>query len=186
MAKASLVIRPGSMALSFFLIELFGFFFLSLDVENYDPAQLWPLKFGALWAVILTCLLRLLPAKAARIGYGIVYFLAAVYAGFQTGYYVLFSEMMWLSDFRYTSEGSDYFTVLFSYPGSWWVGIIGMIGIGVLMLWKFPSWKGKWSGAVVALALAVLASVQTSRLPEKVFAQDSDIRYAGSDYGRMQ
>ena len=71
------------MAASFFFIELFGFFFLSLDAENYDPAQLWPLAFGGLWAAIITCLLRLLPAKAARIGYGIVYFLAAVYAGFR-------------------------------------------------------------------------------------------------------
>lgn len=180
------LLRLVLMAASFFFIELFGFFFLSLDAENYDPAQLWPLAFGGLWAVIITCLLRLLPAKAARIGYGIVYFLAAVYAGFQTGYYVLFSEMMWLSDFRYASEGADYFTVLFSYPLSWWIGIFGMIGIGVLMLWKFPTWKLKWSSGVLALVLAVAASVGASALPEQVFVHDSDIRYAGSDYGRMQ
>ena len=178
--------RLALVALSFFLIELFGFFFLSLDVENYDSAQLWPLAFGGLWAVGLTALLRLLPAKAARIGYGILYFLAAVYAGFQTGYYVLFSEMMWLSDFRYASEGSDYFTVLFSYPASWWLGILGMIGIGALLLWKFPTWKTRWSGAVLALVLAVACGFQTGKLPEKVFVHDSDIRYAGSDYGRMQ
>ena len=51
---------------SFFLIELFGFFFLALDGGTVETDQLWPLAVGALWAVGLTAFLRLLPAKAAR------------------------------------------------------------------------------------------------------------------------
>ena len=172
--------------LSFFFIELFGFFFLSLDRGNFETVQLWPLAFGGLWAALLACLLRLLPAKAARIGYGIVYFLAAVYAGFQTGYFYLFSEMMWLSDFRYASEGADYFTVLFSYPAGWWIGILSMIAIGAGLLWKFPRWENRWGSGILAVAIAFAAAVGSAALPEAVFVHDGEIRYAGSDYGRMQ
>ena len=63
--------------LSFFLVEVFAFFFLSLNTEEFRPAQLWPLAFGALWAAILSGFVRLLPAKAGRVAYGILYFIAA-------------------------------------------------------------------------------------------------------------
>ncbi len=171
--------------LSFFYIELFGFFFLSLT-EEFEAAQLWPLAFGGLWAVILSGLLRLLPAKWARIAYGISYFFCAVYAGFQTGYYNLFSGMMWLSDFRYASEGADYFSVLFSYPVGWWLGILAMIAIGAVLLWKFPKWEMRPVPMILAAALTVAAAVGTSALPEAVFAHDKTIQYARSDYGRAQ
>jgi len=171
--------------LSFFYIELFAWYFLSRSGE-FDPAQLWPLAFGGLWAVILPCLLRLLPVKWGRIGYGVSYFFAAVYAGFQTGYYILFSGMMWLSDFRYASEGADYASVLFSYPLLWWLGIAVMIGFGVLVLWKFPKWEMGWGRNAIAALLAAAAITGSVLLPEAVFAHDKEIQYAGSDYGRMQ
>jgi len=171
--------------LSFFYIELFGFFFLSMT-KDFSAAQLWPVAFGALWAVLLSGLLRLLPAKVSRIAYGIVYFACAVYAGFQTGYFILFSEMMWLSDFRYASEGADYFTVLFSYPMGWWIGILVMIAIGVGLLWKFPKWRGGGAPALIGAVLAVCATVGALMLPKAVFAHDKTIQYAKSDYGRAQ
>ncbi|WP_455604449.1 hypothetical protein, partial [Cellulosimicrobium funkei] len=90
--------------------------------------------------------------------YGVMYFFAAVYAGFQTGYYILFSEMMWLSDFRYASEGASYASVLFTYPMGWWLGIFAMIGIGVLILWKFPKWKLQWAPNILAAVLVLLAN----------------------------
>ena len=173
-------------ALSFFYIELFAFFFLSLDAGNFEPAQLWPLAFGGLWAVILSGLLRLFPWKWSRALYGAVYFFSAVYAGFQTGYYVLFSQMMWLSDFRYAAEGADYADVLLSYPPLWWLGIVAMIVLGLLVLWHFPRWhKGTWPKALAAV-LAAAAAVGAFVLPEAVFVHDSSIRYAVSDYGRSQ
>ena len=171
--------------LSFFYIELFGFFFLSLTGE-FETAQLWPLAFGGIWAVILSCLLRLFPAKWSRIGYGVLYFGSAVYAGFQTGYYNLFSGMMWLSDFRYAAEGSDYVTVLFSYPALWWIGILVMIAVGGVLLWKFPKWDMKPAPMIFAVVLAVTAVVGAVKLPEAVFAHDKEIQYARSDYGRAQ
>ena len=126
--------------LSFFLTEVFAFFFLSLDTEDFQWAQLWPLAFGALWAAILSGIVRLFPVKIGRVVYGILYFATAVYAAVETGYFYLFSEMMWLSDFRYASEGSDYFSVLLSYPAGWWLGLAALTAQGVLMLRHFPSW----------------------------------------------
>lgn len=96
---AAVLLSGGSVCLSL----------LSLNTEEFRLAQLWPLAFGALWAAILSGFVRLFPAKAGRVVYGILYFVAAIYAAVQTGYFYLFSEMMWLSDFRYASEGSDYF-----------------------------------------------------------------------------
>ena len=55
--------------LSFFLVEAAGWLFLREGAQT-----LWPLAFGALWAVVLTGLLRALPGKAARVLYGITYF----------------------------------------------------------------------------------------------------------------
>ena len=55
--------------LSFFAIELFSFFFLSLT-EEFHSSQLWPLAFGGLWAVILSGIVRMLPGKAARVECG--------------------------------------------------------------------------------------------------------------------
>ena len=168
---------------SFFLIELFAFSFLfprSADARN------WPLMFGLRWSVVLSCCILLLPAKIARWAYGIFYFACAVYAGFQTGYYILFSQMMWLSDFRYASEGADYASVLFSYPAQWWLGIFGMIVLGALILWKFPRWKVRWQVAAAAGILAVAVVINVSMLPAQVFLQDKDIQYAKSDYGRAK
>ena len=185
--------RPGKQAgglpyvlivLSFFLIEGFSLFFLSLEGE-LQMEQLWPLAFGALWAVILGGFLRVLPWKAARIGFSVAYFAALVYAGFQTGYYILFSGMMWLSDFRYASEGADYADVLLTYPLGWWLGLAVLIGLGVLLIWKFPRWK-TGSGNVLAAFLAAAAAVGAFFLPEAVFVNDKGIQYAGSDYGRAQ
>lgn len=188
----------------FFLIEGFAFFFLSaasvstgdVFVQHFfqqqgytdqaiQSASLWPLAFGAVWAVLLTALLRLLPGKVSCAGFGLVYFLFLIYAVVQTGYFLLFREMMWLSDFRYASEGADYFDVLLNYPLSWWLSILGLIALGIFTLRKYPGsfgWKGK-PFAILAAAAAVFAAVN---LPQLVFAHDEQIQYAESDYGRSQ
>ena len=57
---------------AFFLVEVFAFFVLS---SGSGLARLWPLVFGALWAGGLSCLIRLLPVRAGRIVFGLLYFL---------------------------------------------------------------------------------------------------------------
>ncbi len=167
---------------SFVLVEVFGLCFLLPEGEKGT----FPLMFGLLWSGILSAVVYLLPGSAARVLYGITYFLCAVYAGFQTGYYLLFSEMMWLSDFRYASEGADYADMLLTYPIGWWMGIFGMIAQGVVILWKFPAVKRTVMKGILSLLLIAASLVGMEFLPELVFEEDEKIKYAGSDYGRSQ
>ena len=167
---------------SFFLIELFGFCFLMPEGEEAT----YPLLFGLLWSGAASGALLLLPALAARIAFGILYFFSAVYAGFQTGYYLLFSEMMWLSDFRYAAEGADYADILLTYPIAWWMGIFGMIALGILILWLFPRWKRSGLKFAVSILVIAVSAFQMNSLPELLFEDDEKIKYAGSDYGRSQ
>ena len=168
--------------LSYFLLELFGLCVLLPEGEKGT----FPLAFGLLWTGILSGGLFLLPVMAARIAYGITYFLSAVYAGFQTGYYLLFNEMLWLSDFRYVSEGADYADVLLTYPLFWWLGILGILAQGSLILWKFPRWKHSGWKMAISVLVIVTSAFQMNGLPELLFADDEKIKYAGSDYGRAQ
>ena len=166
---------------AFLLVELFGFAFLA------DPGDKpWPLAFGALWAVCLGGFVRLLPKKAGRIGFGILYFLAVAYAGVQTGYYILFREMMWISDFRYASEGSAFFDVLLQYPITWWLMLLGLIGLGVLLVVKFPRRNSSRLIPITAALLVLCSICGMKLLPEAVFVADKSVQYAGSDYGRAQ
>lgn len=171
---------------SFFLVELFAFFFLSLKPKDFSADQLWPLAFGVLWAVILSAIVWTLPARAGRIVYGVLYGVITVYAIVQTGYYVLFGEMMWLSDFRYASEGADYADVILSYPLGWWLGVIALIALGVALVWKFPRWRYDWRLALVSVLLCAAAAAGAMVMPQLVFEQDDDVRYSKSDYGRAQ
>ena len=167
---------------SFLLTELFGLHFLLPEGEK----AFFPFVFGLLWSGIISGTLFLLPALAARVVYGIAYFLSAVYAGFQTGYYLLFSEMLWLSDFRYVSEGADYADVLLTYPAFWWLGIFGLLLQGGLILWKFPRWKRTAMNGFLAVLVIAAAVFEMGRLPQRLYEADEKIQYAGSDYGRSQ
>ena len=184
----------GALPASFFLTEVFAFAFLGYDVEQFSLAQLWPLVFGALWSVIFTCVIWLLPRMAARICYGIFYFVTVLYAGFQTGYYLLFDQLMWVSDLRYASEGADYATILLSFPVGWWIGLVGLLALGVILLWKFPHWERTHPGMIVSAMAVTAVAVLLATLPQLVFYFDYQAlkngseadRLAGGDYGRMQ
>ena len=171
---------------SFLLIEIFAFFVLSLDVDGFSWQQLWPLAFGLLWAGLVGSICRLLSGKAARIGYGILYFLCLLYVGFQTGYFIMFGQMMWITEFLYAAEGSDYASVLLTYPIFWWVGMISLVGFGVVCILRFPKQRAVPVTRIAAGVTAVTCAVAAWFLPELVFLADSGVKYASSDYGRMQ
>lgn len=181
--------RKGIAALvpvSFFLIEVFAFFFLRDGQTSFAVKELWPLAFGLLWAMLLWSICRMIPGKGGRILYGILYFTAFLYAGIQTGYYLLFSEMMWLSDFRYASEGSDYFSVLLDYPIAWWLGLAALLALGIVTLVFYPRRRFRWIRELVSAGIAAVCILGCVFLPKAVFLSDGQIRYSGSDYGRAQ
>lgn len=180
--RTPFALLPGSLL----LVEVFAFFVLSLNPDAFSASQLWPLAFGAVWAVGLGALLRLLPRLAARMVYGLLYFGGLIYAGFQTGYYILFSEMMWLSDFRYTSEGTDYADVLLTYPAYWWLSLGLLVALGVVILVRFPRWERGLKKNLLSGLLALSMAGTALCLPQAVFYHDKTIQYAGSDFGRMQ
>ena len=168
----------------FFLIELYAFGFLS--VEAGAVLSHWPLAFGGIWAVMMSAIVWIFPRKGGRIFFGISYFLFLIYTAVQTGYYILFKQMMWITDFRYVSEGSTFFSVLLEYPLSWWASLLGLAALGVLVLWRFPQRKGDWLVGTIAALVAVAGALGAAVLPQAVFAasvKDQYI-YAGSDYGR--
>ena len=169
--------------LAFFLVECFAFAYLPASSAAQTA---WPLYFGAFWALLLGSILRLLPGKGSRIGFALVYGAAIIYSIGQTGYYLLFAEMMWLSEFRYAAEGKDYIDVILSYPVSWYLWIIGLIVLGALLVWKYPRFQHPVLPRICSGVLAVICLLGLLRLPQRVFEKDSTIRYAKSDYGRMQ
>ena len=169
--------------LAFFLVEYFAFSYLR---GAAGEGTAWPVYFGAAWALLLGSFLRLLPRKGSRIGFALVYGAAIVYSVGQTGYYLLFSEMMWLSEFRYAAEGADYIDVILSYPAGWYFWILGLIALGILLVWRYPRFRYPVIPRICSAGLAAIAVLGLLWLPQRVFEKDSTIRYAKSDYGRMQ
>lgn len=170
------------LACSFLTIEAFGLCFLMPEGDGV----LFPMLFGLCWSGVISAVMLLLPRMAARIFYGISYFSSVIYAGFQSGYYLMFSEMMWLSDFRYAAEGADYAQVLLTYPLGWWLGLLGMVLQGILVLWRFPVWRRGTMKVVLSALVILTAAFGMDVLPNILFEEDEKIKYAGSDYGRSQ
>ncbi len=166
---------------AFFLIEVFAFVFLRTQEPNW-----WPLAFGLLWAGILFGLLRALPAKVSRILFCVLYFVAVAYTAAETGYYIMFSQMLWVSEFRYASEGSEFSDVLLQYPIGWWLFLAGLIVLGVVLVWRFPWRKHQWQRSVAGGLVCAACICGAVLLPQAVFQHDRQIQYAGSDYGRAQ
>ena len=171
----------GVIPAAFFFIEVFAYLFL----KTGEP-DLWPLAFGVLWAGILSGLLFVLPPKAGRIIFGVLYFLFVGYTAAQTGYYIMFSQMLWVSEFRYASEGSKFFDVLLQYPIGWWLFLAGLIVLGVVLVWRYPKRKRQWLGRAVGLFACAACICGAVVLPQAVFQHDRQIQYAVSDYGRAQ
>lgn len=166
---------------AFFLIEVFAFAYLQTENKS-----LWPLAFGALWACMLTGIIRALPALPGRIVFGISYLVFTLYTAVQTGYCLLFNQMMWISDFRYASEGSKFFSVLLQYPVGWWLFVLGLLALGGIILWRFPHRQDGWYRNAIGGMLAGIAVCGMLLLPNAVFQHDRLVQYAGSDYGRAQ
>ena len=172
--------------LSFFLIELLGFFLLKDPQKPMTVLSLLPLGCGLLWAIFFSCFLRVLPFQCGRVLYGIFYFLGYAYEVAQTGYYSLFGEMMWLSDFRYASEGSDYLDVILEFPVLWWVTFLILGALGIWVVCRFPRWEMKKGKSIACCGVCLTCIVGAVLLPKLSFYGDRDIKFAGSDYGRSQ
>ena len=166
---------------SFFFAELLAFCLLS-------PPNSTGLLFGAVWSLLLTCALMLIPRKVARILYGIVYYLVALWGLAQAGYDQFFNKMMWVSTTRHAGEGAVYIADVFrQFPLIWWLGLVAVIGLGVFVILKFPATPTGLIRRIPFAAVGVAATIALSFLPELVFLQDSkwgdqSVYYQSSTY----
>ncbi|MBR1972946.1 MAG: LTA synthase family protein [Oscillospiraceae bacterium] len=76
--------------------------------------------------------------------------------------------------------------MLLSYPQEWWLGLLGLICQGVLILRRFPRWGVGLPWKLLSAVLMAVLSLQALAMPETVFEQDEGVKYAGSDYGRSR
>ena len=166
---------------AFLLIEIFAFIFV-----QQEKSVGWPLAFGVLWSCIFAGFIGALPWQVGRIVFAVGYFLFAAYAIVQTGYYFMFSQMMWISDFRYASEGSEFFSVLLQYPLDWWLWTTGLLVLGIVLVFRFPVWRGSLVSRIISGAVMLAAICSAVILPKILFQYDRQVQYAETDYGRAQ
>lgn len=153
---------------AFYLIELLCFCLLR-------PQGAMGLGFGALWAAMLAGIVLFLPRKAGRIVFGILYFTMLLWALAQAGYYLVFNKMMWLSTIAYAGEGAGFLgDVLLGFPFFWWIGLILMLALGALLIWKFPRMPKTWLRRLPLLPISAILLVGLCILPGAAFPKDKD------------
>ncbi len=179
--KLSAWIYPIGFAIiftAFFLIELIGFLLLK-------PEGFTSLGFGALWSLMLTCIIFCLPRIAGRILFGILYFFMLLWMLAQAGYYLIFDKMMWLSTIGYAGEGAVFLgDVLGSFPFLWWVGLIFMLALGVAIIRFFPRMPKNILWRIPCIFGIAISIVAISMMPEYIFQRDKNIWGTRSEYGQ--
>ncbi len=165
-------------AAAYLLIEVLAAFIL-------QPETLSPFAFAGCWAVGLAAVVLLLPRLAGRIFFGITYYFFVLWTLAQTGYCRMFNRMMWLTDIFYAGEGAGYIGgVLAAFPKIWWIGGIVLIGLGVLLIWKFPKAKRGIFRKIPYVSLAILSFVMLIFVPEMVFLRDLGVWGTRSEYAQ--
>jgi len=161
-----------------FLIELLAFILL-------QPNAVYCLAFGGVWAVLLASVLLLLPRRASRITFGIVYFAMMLWAIAQAGYFRVFEKMMWLSVILYAGEGATFLgDVISMFSPLWWAASVIMVLLGVLALRYYPKTTGKLPVRLPYLAVAAAFAAGLFFLPEAVFRLDKDTWGTNSEYAQ--
>ena len=168
------------------LLLLAGAYFLieCLAALLLKPESLNGLAFGALWALLLTSVCLALPRVVGRITFGLTYYVSLLWSLAQVGYNCVFGKMMWFTDIGYAGEGAPYFWDVFGmFPAMWWIGGILLLGLGGLLIWKYPKDQSRiWKISYLCYTLVTIIAL--CFLPELVFQRDNDIWGTRSEYGQ--
>ena len=163
---------------AFYLIELLSFLLLK-------PADLSGLVFGAFWAMLLASLILCFPKKAGRILFAVFYFLFLLWTFAQAAYYQIFGKMMWVSTIGYAGEGAAFIGDVLSYfPILWWASLPVMLGLGMALIYFFPSPCGKFLFRLPYLACSAICILGLCLTPEIIFQKDDGIWGTHSEYGQ--
>lgn len=173
------LVSIGWMLASFIGIEVF--------MRHYVCQELiFPWLFSAVWAVLLTALIWLFPRWLGRLVYGVIYFACVVYAVAQSGYYLIFNKMMWLTDLGYAGDGAEFASSIFGFlTKGFYISIVLMIGIGIVGILLLPKGKRRWYHRTASVVVLVLCCVALYLLPPKVFEiGDRDLWGAEKEWRR--
>ena len=163
---------------AFFLIELAGFWLLK-------PEGLTSLAFGALWSLLLTCFIFCLPRLVGRITFGLLYFLMLLWTLAQSGYYLYFGKMMWLSTLAYAGESAIFIgDALACFPLLWWLALILLLLLGVAVVRFFPRTPRSILWRIPCVLGIAIAIISISMVPEYIFKRDKDIWGTKSEYAQ--
>lgn len=162
--------------------------FMGLEVfmRHYICSDLfYPLEFSAVWSVLLTAFVLLFSRWGAKLAFGVLYFVCMIYAIAQSGYYLIFGKMMWLTDIGYASEGAEFAGSVFSFLSrGFYLSMVLMIAIGLVGVLLIPSVKRRWYHRVASAVVIAAACALLYALPEQVFKADDDLWGAQEEYRR--
>ena len=159
------ILLPALYAAAWLLLDVF-IIFIS------QPDTVIGLLFSALWSIALASIAFMLPKLGGRIYFGIVYAMCLTWTLIQTGYHCVFGKLMWFRDFFYVSEGVGFLgDTLRTLPVQWWVGGILLIGLWVVLIWRFPKERIPVIPGISTCAVAILLAFL---LPYAIFADGSN------------
>lgn len=163
-----------------------AFIGIEIFMRHYVCAELdYPLWFSAAWALLLAGFVLLLPRIAARIVFGILYFVSMFYAVAQSGYYLIFGKLMWLTDIRYASEGAEFAGSAFAFLSrGFYISIVLMTLIGIVAILLIPGGKRRWVTRVFSLLAIIAGCTALYFLPAQVFRADADVWGGKNEYRR--
>jgi len=163
---------------SFFAVELYAWILLDAN----DPVVL---AFGLFWALLLSALVYVIPRKASRIVFGILYYLPALWTIGQVGYYQIFGKLMWFTSTQFAGEGAEFVgSILSNFTAGFWIYSILLIAIGVLVLVFYPKTARNHWVRLGMLAPVLLSILYLNLLPETVFVKDKDVWGTKSEFGQ--
>ncbi len=162
---------------AFFAVELFAYYLLK-------PGDGLGLRFGFMWALLLSSLIYAIPKKAGRIVFGIVYYFIALWTLAQAGHYRVFNKLMWFSSIFFADEGATFLgDVISAFGASWWISSAVLIGIGVAVIIFYPkSPKKLWKLALIIPLMGSLLFIKL--LPRQIYVRDKGIWGTRSEYAQ--
>lgn len=128
-------------ALTFFAVD-FSLRYFTRWLGYYSIFELAPSLFSVCWIALFMVLLSLMPWKAGRIVYAVLYGIWSIYAVIQYAYYLIFNKFFFLSDIQNASEGSDYLNYVLQVIDANFFIMLGMLtGLGVIGFVLFPNFQ---------------------------------------------
>lgn len=109
-------------------------------IGAYSIYELPPNLFTIFWSLLITTIILMIRKQLiARIIYGVLYYLFALYSIVQYGYYLIFGKFLYFNDFILVNEGADFKKIIWDILDvNFVISIIILILVGVVGIKIFP------------------------------------------------